>query len=310
LNGNPKSNSQDIVSAKLGDILVHIPSTTMVTANHERIHAIEFILKRFFENFFKCENPARCVVVLSKCDKKEELCFIESAINMGAIKFLEISKTLSSISIWKYHNGKQWGPRVSSSTKQGAEHFTPFAYDKFEKIFMNWASRNGIRDYKLTPILSSKMFGRLNIQSSSDELFPIATHNRNSPTSQHLLQFTSNDKSNWIETMNRATQDKSILFAGFFPKIFHSMLKRTRPDSYKEDIHLLRFELLEANCRIFEWYTKMNNWHYKILGKTMKNIPKLMSKTNDPIVNTSCGKKRKIENVHCTYQDRKKKHKY
>src|SRR5947209_9126319 len=98
------------------------------------------------------------------------------------------------------------------------------------------------------------------------------------------------------------------------------MIKKYRPKSYKEDLHQIRFDLLEANSKVFERYVYINKWTYRLLEnkkslklkklterkkpckkKKLMNVPKENKKD-------TC-KKRKLVNVHSMYQDRKKKHK-
>jgi hypothetical protein len=85
-------NYQEISSVCSGDIFVNIPSTHLVTSNHDRVHAVETILNRF-DSIMKNENPARCVIVLSKNDNKDAINFLESVVSRGGILFLEVQKT-------------------------------------------------------------------------------------------------------------------------------------------------------------------------------------------------------------------------
>ena len=118
-----------------------------------------------------------------------------------------------------------------------------------------------MKDFHFSPIQSYS--NGITEPGSSRGSFPIITYNH---PYLSLQNFTTKRIAGWIDKINKETIRKSALFAGFFPRSFHYMLRKYRPDSYKEDLHDIRFELLETNCKIFEWYTKMNNWLYK-LGK-------------------------------------------
>ena len=103
------------------------------------------------------------------------------------------------------------------------------------------------------------------------------------------------------------------MFAGFFPNVVISLMKKSCPTSYKENLNSLRFEILEANCKTFEKYVDSNNRIYRFLISARKEHSELSSdeengddKEED---STVVGRKRKQVNVHSTHQDRKKKHK-
>ena len=121
------------------------------------------------------------------------------------------------------------------------------------------------------------------------------------------------DLTNYLNRIQKETEDKSFLFAGFFPKAFYELLKKYWLNSYKEDLHGIRFELLEMNCKIFEWYVNTNNWLYKLSNSTTHR--KLNAKKCKVSLiqveerKNLAEEKRKLENVHTIHQDRKKKYK-
>lgn len=310
----------------LGNTFVNIPSNTMCTLNHQRIYTTEAILN-CLEKSLKKDNPIRCVLILS--DNNSSKRFIDLAMSMDAKSFLEISKDQDSL-IHPLAYKFEEPPKIRNKDNllfllfqnKYAEISIPFSYEQFKLQIMDWCLKNKIQNYALTPLTSSILNWNYNLKSFSlGQHCSIATYNRNGHSSKNLLNFTSKEKAMWIDQINQSVKDKSILFSGFFPKIFYSMVKKYRPKSYKEDLHQIRFDLLEANSKVFEWYTNINKWTYKLLGdkKTLKSKKQIDDKekickkrklANELIERKekAC-KKRKLVNVHSMYQDRKKKHK-
>jgi hypothetical protein len=299
----------------LSNTFVNIPSNAMCTLNHQRIHTTEVILINL-EKILKNDNPVRCVLTLFENNSNKR--FMEQALSIGAKLFLEIPKGQESLIHPLAYKFEQ-PPKIRSNKNltfllfqnKNAETSIPFAYKQFKSQIMEWCLENKIQNYTLTPLMSSTLTWNLNLQSFSlEQDCPIATYNRNVHSLQNLQLFTSKEKAMGIDKINQSAKDKSILFSGFFPKTFHSMIKNYRPKSYKEDLHQIRFELLEENSKVFDWYVNINKWSYKALGdketKTRKKrkLANIITDNNEKIC-----KKRKLVNVHSMYQDRKKKHK-
>src|SRR5947209_5886984 len=241
----------------LGNIFVNIPWNTMGIQNHQRIHITEAILNSL-DKSLKNDNPVRCLLTLP--DNNNSKSFIDLAMGMGAKPFLEISKDQDSLI---HHLAYKFEEPPKIRNKQNwiflllqnkyAETSIPFSYENFKLQIMDWCLKNKIQNYKLTPLTSSVLNGNYNLHSSSGQQCPIATFNRNVHSAKNLLKFTSKENARWIDQINQSVKDKSIFFSGFFLKIFYSMIKKYRPKSYKEDLHQIRFDLLEANSKVFEW---------------------------------------------------------
>jgi hypothetical protein len=300
----------------LGSTFVNIPSKSMYTLNHQRINTTEAILNRLETNL-KNDNPIRCVLIVWENNNSKRL--MDMAISMGAKPFLEISKNQESLIHSRAYKFEEPPKKrnIGNLTflllqNRYAETCISFSYEQFKLHIIDWCLKNKIQNYILTPLMSSALSWNSNLQSISlEQHFPIATYNHDVHSLENLLNFTSKGKAIWIDKINQATKDKSILFSGLFPKIFHSMIKHYRPKSYKEDLHQIRFELLESNNKVFEWYMNVNKWSYRILqNKEVSKNCKKRKIENVPSDNKekAC-KKRKLVNVHIMYQDRKKKHK-
>ena len=299
------------------NFFLHIPSTSMITINHKKFYTVEAILERF-KTCMAGEAPARCVMVLSRSEKKN---IIDLALRLGGNIFLELKRNQSCMRCAYRFMEKKKNPVTMRNTEDlvfiliqnnWADLSFPISFANIRKQITEWASRHGVQEFVLSPIQSTSTNWKCTTQSLT-EISPIATYHHNYFSVQQLLNFTTKGMASWLDKIHKETEKKSFLFAGFFPKALYSMLKKYRPESYKEDLHEIRFELLEMNCLIFEWYVNMNTWLHKLSGS--KDYGKLEMKNSDVASDSErkkeklIGQNRKIINVHTNHQDRKKKHK-
>jgi hypothetical protein len=157
--------------------------------------------------------------------------------------------------------------------------------------------------------LDLKFSGNVSWTSSSfhEEQSLICPFRYSTPSSQMMRHFTTEFITKGADIINH--EDKSALFAGFISKSLHNLIKRLRPKTYKEDLLELRFALLKANWKVWEWSVKIKKLFYDICDRTKMKSP---SKKRLTQTHQKFARQKTITstvNIHSQHQDRKKRRK-
>ena len=301
------------VRSEMNNFFMYLPCSTKIKIEHKSVYALEYILKNFLKTW-KAASPARCMIVLPKLEKKQEENIRNLVKEMKGLNFMQLPKNNFFLRLHSERDvklsqlGNQDDLNFYLFENQGAQIAHPIISARLEVRLANWNTEQGIQNCKFNFPISINLNWSNNIRPSlNNHVFPIATYDHKYPLLPQLLHYLSKDKAFWIDKLNNEIE-KSYFFAGFFPKTFCNFIKKLRPMSYKEDLHNLRFDLLESNCRVWEHYVKINNWTYK-LTKTTKSSEHHNHELSGG-KKVKLGIKRKHTNIHGAHQDRKKKRKH
>jgi ribonuclease HI len=294
---------------------VHLPEAGRTIFKHDSLSTAVAILKHYSQLVTSESKAIRAIFLLSSSDNKQYQDILKVALELGAKILFKIPK--NERFILAYDAYKQSTPKLSVNChdtyfliiqNKKAEVTYPVAVNTLVLHLVAWTSRHQIKGCEflhIKEITDGISWRKANIVQKLES--PIALYSRPLPDRNQLVLFMSEQKANYVFSINKDNDSKSHFFAGFFPRSFHNMIKSLRHKSYKEDILHIRFAVLEANCRTFDWYIKMKNFLYRTLERRVK--VKMSVKKNEEVNELKSIKKRKVSNVDTSHQDRKKKHK-
>jgi ribonuclease HI len=285
--------------------------------DNKKTHIVEATL-RYFASFLKGEAPIRGIFLITEDDDHH---LYKMAMQYGATPFLSIFRG----------EGLLYPPDDYLKEKQVLERFQGDIHflimqnkmaeaawpisARLEENLEQWISNHNIRESKFYQRFSNGDWSRSE-KTQNYYHYPLAIFNRTLPTLDQLEHFQARKIASHIWKINRNTEKKSIIFAGFFPRQFVGMVKNFRKSTYKLDIESLRWNLLEANCRTFEWYVNMKNIVFRnmeFIRKKKVNSKKCTDKApnrkreNKDNTRTRRKRDRKFISIDGLHQDRKKK---
>ena len=191
---------------------------------------------------------------------------------------------------------------------QYAEIVHPICYSSLLNKIQDWVEKNDIKGCTLGSFKFHEIPWRFPSRIHTN--FPIALYHRRLLPTNSLHHFMSKQKLIYFEKINKETELKSIIFAGFLPRSFYSMIKKFRPGTYKQDINSIRYTLLEANNQVFEWYLNTKQfisrcWDYSSAFKLNHLVADDKTNPRD-ILEEKFSYFYQQVNVHSNHQDRKK----
>jgi hypothetical protein len=295
------------------NIFIQLPIAGIMSYKHQMMLTSIALLKHYSKLTSDSSSAVRAIFLLSQKQDQDVLKF---ALSLGAKILFTIPKDANFIlahDAYKYNSPNLLENRFETyflvMQNNKAEITYPVAMDALISHLSTWAGKYRIHGCDFSRLKKFAVGGvnwrHVNIMQKLES--PIPLYSRPLPDLNQLLFFMSERNAKCISSINGGNNSKAYFFAGFYPQRFHSMIKNSRPKSYKEDIMYIRYSMLEANCRTFEWYLKMKNFLYKTMERPVKNRLKMTKCKVDE--NPKSIRRRKTSNVDSDHQDRKKKHK-